>query len=175
MIVLPPDLRSIAHQALTDDDSDTRIAGLLALGSLYEEEDVPALLHEIKSNNSDTQQHILSIALQYSSPAMVREFFERIFDTLAESSSQITEFLGYLTALLPQAQSENGAIAIQAVMREYSTLAQDQKREIIEFLVAINRDAALHLLADEIASSETHRIEDAKYFATYYNIRELIS
>jgi HEAT repeat protein len=174
-IVLPPDLRSVAHQALMDDDSDTRIAGLLALGSLYEEEDVASLLHEIQSNNSDTQQHILSVALQYSSPAMVQEFFGRIFDTLAESSSQITEFLGYLTALLPQAQSENAAIAIQSVMREYGTVAQDQKREIIEFLLAINRDVALHLLSDEIASGEAHRIEDAKHFATYYNIRELIS
>jgi HEAT repeat protein len=174
-IALPPDLRSVAHQALTDDDSDTRIAGLLALGSIYEEEDVPALLHEIKSDNSDTQQHILSVALHHSSPAMVREFFERIFDTLAESSAQITEFLGYLTALLPQAQSENAAIAIQSVMREYATVAHDQRREIIAFLLAVNREAALHLLSDELASGEAHRIEDATHFATYYTIRELAS
>jgi HEAT repeat protein len=173
-IALPRDLRSVAYQALTDDDRDTRIAGLLALGSEYEEEDVSALLEEVKSNNPDTHQHILSVALHHSSPAMVREFFERVFDTLEECNAQITEFLGYLTALLPHAQSENAAITIQAVMREYSNVVQYQRREIIEFLLAVNREAAVHLLSDEIASGEAQRMEDATNFASYYKIRELV-
>lgn len=172
-ISLPSELRGIAHQALMDDDRDTRIAGLLALGSAYEEEDVPALLYEIKSSNPDTQQHILSVALSNSAPAMVREFFERVFDALIANNLQITEFLGFLTALLPHAQSENAAIAIQAVMREYADATQEQRKEILEFLLAVNREAALHLLSDELASKEAHRIEDATHFATYFNIREL--
>jgi HEAT repeat protein len=174
-IALPADLRSVAHQALMDDDRDTRIAGLLALGSQYEEEDVEALMYEIRGNNPDTQQHILSVALGASPPAMVREFFERIFDALVESNLQMSEFLGYLTALLPSAQSENAAITIQALMREYKDSVQDQRKEILEFLLAVNREAALHLLSDELASNEPAHIEDAKYFVNYFTIRELAS
>ncbi len=172
-IELPANLRPVAHQALMDDDRDTRIAGLLALGSAYEEEDVAALLYEIKSSNPDTQQHILSVTLNHSTPAMVRVFFERVFDALIESNLPITEFLGFLTALLAHAQSENAAIATQAVMHEYASATQEQRREILEFLLAVNREAALNLLSDELSSSEAHRIEDAQYFLSYFNIREL--
>jgi HEAT repeat protein len=171
-IELPHDLRPVAHAALVDDDADTRIAGLLALGSLYEEEDIPALLHEIRSRNSDTQQHILSVILAYSSPAVVGEFFERVFSTLVECNSQITDFLGFLTSLLPSAHSENAAITVQSVMRQYTTVLYDQRREVLEFLFSISREAVIHLLSDEIASGKAERVEDAQHFATLYNIRE---
>lgn len=174
-IALPAELRSVAHQALTDDDADTRIAGLLALGSVYEEEDVDALFYEVKADNPDTQQHILSVTLNSSSPAMVREFFDRVFEELDNANLAITGFLGFLTALLPFAQSENAAIAIQAVMRKYTMAIQEQRKEILEFLLAVNREAALHLLSDELASKEAHRVEDARYFIGYFSIRELAS
>jgi hypothetical protein len=157
-----------------DDEPDTRIAGLLALGQSYEEEDIPALLHEITLNNAETQQHILSVILSHSTPAVAREFFDRIFVAQFEANSPMTEILGFLTAILPHVEGENAAIAIQAVMRQYAAVIQDHRREIIEFLLAVSRDAAIHLLSDEITSGQQHRVEDAAQFAQFYNIREIV-
>lgn len=173
-VELPDNLRSIAYQALMDEEPDTRIAGLLALGKTYDEDDIPALLHEITQNNPETQQHILSVTLANSTPAVAREFFERLFVVLDESNVQMTEILGYLTELLPNIQGENGAIAIQAVMRQYLAVVQDHRRDIIEFLLAVSRDAAIHLLSDEIISGEQPRVEDATQFVQFYNIREVV-
>ncbi len=173
-IELPKDLREIARLALMDDEPDTRIAGLLALGQSYEEEDIPALLHEITLNNAETQQHILSVILSHSTPAVAREFFDRIFAAQFEANSPMTEILGFLTAILPHVEGENAAIAIQAVMRQYAAVIQDHRREIIEFLLAVSRDAAIHLLSDEITSGQQHRVEDAAQFAQFYNIREIV-
>lgn len=172
-VALPPELRGTAYQALQDNDRDTRIAGLLALGSAYEEEDVPALLCELKSNNPDTQQHILSVTLSASPPAMVREFFDHVFETLATANLQITEFLGALAILLPHAREENAAIAIQSAMRQYHTVIQDQRREIVEFLLAVSREAAVNLLSDELISGNTNRIEDALHLIQYYHLHEI--
>jgi HEAT repeat protein len=173
-VELPDELRSIAYQALLDDEPDTRIAGLLALGKEYDEDDVPALLHEITRNNPETQQHILSIVLANSTPAVAREFFDRLFQVLDESNVQITEILGFLAGLLPSLHGENGAIAIQSVMRQYLAVVQDHRRDIIEFLLAVSRDAAIHLLSDEITSGEEHRVEDAAQFVQFYNVREVV-
>lgn len=173
-VELPDELRNIAYQALLDDDPDTRIAGLLALGKSYDEDDVPALLHEITRNNPETQKHILSIVLVNSTPAVAREFFDRLFWVLDESNVQMTEILGFLAELLPPVHGENGAIAIQAVMRQYLAVVQDHRRDIIEFLLAVSRDAAIHLLSDEIISDEEHRVEDAVQFARFYNVREVV-
>jgi hypothetical protein len=173
-VELPDELRSIAYQALLDDEPDTRIAGLLALGKEYDEDDVPALLHEITRNNPETQQHILSIVLASSTPAVAREFFDRLFQVLDQSNVQITEILGFLAGLLPSLHGENAAIAIQSVMRQYLAVVQDHRRDIIEFLLAVNRDAAIHLLSDEITSGEEHRIEDAAQFVQFYNVREVV-
>ncbi|MBL7993258.1 MAG: hypothetical protein JNN25_17605, partial [Candidatus Kapabacteria bacterium] len=173
-VELPDELRNIAYQALLDDEPDTRIAGLLALGKSYDEDDVPALLHEITRNNPETQKHILSIVLVNSTPAVAREFFDRLFQVLDESNVQMTEILGFLAELLPPVHGENGAIAIQAVMRQYSAVVQDHRRDIIEFLLAVSRDAAIHLLSDEIISDEEHRVEDAVQFVRFYNVREVV-
>ncbi|MCU0424410.1 MAG: HEAT repeat domain-containing protein [Candidatus Kapabacteria bacterium] len=173
-VELPKDMRRIAQQALTDDDPDTRIAGLLALGQSYEEEDIPALLHEITQNNPETQQHILSVVLSNSAPAVAREFFDRVFAALLDANLQISELLGFLTALVPNVSGENSAIALQAVTRQYQAVIQDHRREIVEFLLAVSRDEAIRLLSDEITSGQQHRIEDATQFAEFYNIREIV-
>lgn len=173
-VELPKELRKIAQNALLDDEPDTRIAGLLALGKEYEEEDIPALLHEITQNNPETQQHILSVILSGSAPAVTREFFDRVFGALLEANLQISELLGFLTALVPQAPAENAAIALQAVTRQYQAVIQDHRREIVEFLLAVSRDEAIRLLSDEITSGQQHRIEDAVQFAEFYNIREIV-
>jgi HEAT repeat protein len=169
-VELPDSLREVAHAALMDDEADTRIAGLLALGRVYEEEDVPVLLQEMRNKNADTQQHILSIILTSSAPAVAREFFDHVFECLVEGSSQITEFLGFLSILLPTAQAENAAIAIQSVMRQYPSLLHDQRREIIEFLLGVSRETVVNLLSDEILSGKANRIDDAKQYAVLYNI-----
>lgn len=173
-VELPDELRHIAYQALLDDDPDTRIAGLLALGRSYDEDDVPAILHEITRNNPETQKHILSIVLVHSTPAVAREFFDRLFQVLDESNVQMTEILGFLAELLPPVHGENSAIAIQSVMRQYLAVVQDHRRDIIEFLLAVSRDAAIHLLSDEIISDEEHRVEDAVQFVRFYNVREVV-
>mgnify|MGYP002784574704 CR=1 FL=1 len=173
-VELPKELRKIAQNALLDDDPDTRIAGLLALGKEYEEEDIEALLHEITQNNPETQQHILSVILSGSAPAVTREFFDRVFGALLEANLQISELLGFLTALVPQSPAENAAIALQSVTRQYQAVIQDHRREIVEFLLAVSRDEAIRLLSDEIISGQQHRIEDAVQFAEFYNIREIV-
>lgn len=173
-IELPKDLREIARLALMDDEPDTRIAGLLALGQVYDEEDIPALLHEMIQINPETQQHILSVILSNSAPAVAREFFDRVFRAIFDANAQISEILGHLAALVPSVRGENAAIAIQAVMRQYSAVIQDHRREIVEFLLAVNRDAAIHLLSDEITSEHPPRVEDAIQFAEFYNIREIV-
>ncbi|MDW8219408.1 MAG: HEAT repeat domain-containing protein [Bacteroidota bacterium] len=174
-IDLPHGLRSVAQQALMDDDPDTRISGLLALGKLYEEEDIPALLHEMHYNNPETQQHILSIVLNHSSPAVVREFFEQVFTSLPETHIvQVPELLGFLTSIIPTAATDNAAIALQTISRYYQSAIPDHRREIIEFLLAVDRHEVVRLLSDEITSGQQHRVEDAIQFAEFYNIREIV-
>jgi HEAT repeat protein len=173
-IELPSHLRRAAYQALSDEDPDTRIAGLLALGKRFEEEDVPALLQEIARNNAETQQHIFAVIILQSAPSVAREFFNRLFPTLLESGAQIPEVLGYLATTLSAASyNENAAITVQCVIREYPRLIQEHRKEIVAFLLSVHRESAINLLNDEISSGIRERVEDATYLADLYSLHEV--
>jgi len=90
-IVLPDELRYIAHNALNDEDEDIRAAGLIALGDIFYSQDVSFLIKEFKNNNVETQQHILYILLSNSQFDVIQEFFNNCCADLTSPISTTSE------------------------------------------------------------------------------------
>ncbi len=172
-ISLPDDLRDIARQAMTDEDPETRIAGLLALGHTFYEEDISVLLHEIKTDHPDTQKHILSILLSQSSAEVVSIFFDKLFDVLNDSYSQLVELLGFLVSLWGNVTSDNAQTVLESIVRHYAEMPSEYQKEMVEFLLSVKRDVLIELLQSELRSDVPQRIEDALFYIECYSIREL--
>jgi HEAT repeat protein len=174
-IVLPEEYRDTARQAMLDSDPEMRIAGLLALGLVYVEADIPALLQEIKRNTPDTQKHIIFILLAHSAPATVSIFFNKLFDALSETCIQLVDIFGQIVSLWSNARQENAQVILDTVVRQYPNIPSDYQKEAIELLMSISRDRLIALLEGELHSKSHQRVEDALGFIDLYSIRELFS
>jgi HEAT repeat protein len=174
-LILPEEYRDIARKALMEDDQETRIAGLLALGPIFYDADIPALLHETKSNTPDTQKHILYVLLSRSSAATVEKFFHKLFDAISENCIETVELFGQLVSLWTTATPENASIVLDTVVRQYPNVSSDYQKEVVEFLLSVNREQLVKLLRNEIESNVPRRIEDAAGYIDMYSIRELSS
>ncbi len=105
-INLPDNFKNIAKKSLMDDDPDIRIAGLLALGNSYTEEDVSYLVNEVIQYNDDTQEIILSNLLKNSEPNVLEKFL-REYSAICHFDIKHTEFFSLLINLLPSINLDN--------------------------------------------------------------------
>jgi len=172
-IDLPEEFRDIARNAMMDDDRETCVAGLLALGHEYHEADIPALLHELMANNLETQKHILYILLAQSSPTSVGIFFDRLFDNLGGNATEVVEVFGCIASLWNTATTENATVVLDTITRQYVRIDSELRNEVVELLLSINRERLVQLLARELLSEQLQRVEDASYFIESYSIKEL--
>jgi HEAT repeat protein len=174
-IALPEEYRDTARQAMLDSDPEMRIAGLLALGPMYVEADIPALLHEVKRNTPDTQKHIIHILLGHSAPSTVGIFFDKLLDALNETCIQLVDIFGQVVSLWSNANPANAQTMIDTIVRQYPNIPSDYQKEAIELLMAISRERLVELLENELHSRSQHRVEDALGYIDLYSIRELFS
>ncbi len=172
-IDLPEEFRDIARRAMMDDDRETCVAGLLALGHEYHEADIPALLHELRANNLETQKHILYILLAQSSPASVGTFFDRLFENLGDNTTEVVEVFGCIVSLWNTATVENATVVLDTIARQYARIDSELRNEVVELLLSINRERLVALLAHELHSEEFQRVEDALRIINRYSIKEL--
>lgn len=173
-ITLPTELREIAQQAIIDDDPEVRVAGLLALGFEYYDEDVSVLIQELKKQNPDTQEHIVSTLLTHSSPETVTVFFDKLFNAMSEVSLPLVELFGYIVNIWHQSRQENAEAVLTSIRKQFADLSGDYQKEVIELLLSISRDQLITMLSQELQSDNPQRVEDTLGYIDTYSIRELV-
>jgi hypothetical protein len=172
-LALADEYRDVARHAMAENDTETRIAGLLALGPVFYEADIPALLNEVKENSQDTQRHILYTLLSRSAPATVGAFFDKVFDAVSENCVEVVELFGQLVSMWANATPENSAVMLDTITRQYPNISSDYQKEVVELLLSVNRERLVSLLQSELTSGNARRIEDALQHIDLYSIREL--
>lgn len=180
--VLPPELRYIAHHALIDSDNDIRIAGLLALGSTYYQEDIePLLATEIFWTNFETQKHIISGILISSEATVVRSFFDYLlnicnsqrFNYSRADGSFILELFGFIPQIWALINQNNLDELIDLLFNKFSQCIIENQKAIIEFLLSVVHWAAIEILRNEIESGDFKRVSEAKNLAEFFEIKEI--
>ncbi len=137
-IRLPYELRYVAHNALLDDDPDTRAAGLIALGDSYLEEDVPGLLNEIMAYKPETQQLIFFNMLVNSGPESVASFFRTLFHN-PQTGTSLVDFVGLIGIFHDDSPKENIISAISTIIKEAVSNPKGYSSELIEILNEIDK------------------------------------
>ncbi len=95
-LIMPDNLRFVAHRAMLEDDENIRMAGLIALGDKYGKEDFDALIAVIGKNIEDANQNIIYNITANSEAAIINEFFNMFFEW--ENTAHIqTDFLENIT------------------------------------------------------------------------------
>jgi len=134
---LPMEYRGIARKALFDEDSETRAAGLIALGDSFFIGDIPALLNEIRYDRVDSQKQILFNILANSDTNVVEKFFINLFNQKKPIVTYI-EFLSLLPLFVDYARQENIDQLIKTIVRLIIILGKGNSDNILEILLSIN-------------------------------------
>lgn len=169
---LPQELRYIAHSALLDNDPDARIAGLLALGNMYQEEDVIPLISEVQKRDTETLNQILNVLLLSSPKSVIRRFFETLVSSRAFDADHFTEILGLLLEMWNQLPQE-AKDPVEMILVESIGSLDQLHDEILDFLCAVAPGRSLTILRQDIESDDNHRKDNAVALVHRYSISEL--
>ncbi len=102
-VELPNELRHVARMALKEEDQDSRIAGLIALGNSYETADIEVVGNEIWSRNTETQQMITYNLFTFADENTIRIFF-RFLATQFDKEAFFIDYLGLVREFLPETE-----------------------------------------------------------------------
>lgn len=173
-IEMPENLRYIAISALGDDDPDIRAAGLIALGNVYDMNDIEALINETLRNYSETQQHIVFNLMAYSAPEVCSEFFIRFLGSSTPDGSDI-EFLGILGSVWESANISNRTAVINTIIDNLLQIPRGNAQEIMEILLLTDRDIIINKFTDIIHSGNESHILELLDHIIFLDINELIT
>lgn len=157
---LPSELRHVAQEALFDNDTEMRNAGLLALGSYYIDSDIPGLVNEAMCNNSKTQRHILFNLLANSNPRIVSKFFVLYCSSSAPDGTDI-EFFSHLPSLWSSVAEENKRPAIETIVNVAFTYPKGYSNEILEVLTKVEYEMLIEELRKILQSDNTEYVDNA--------------
>lgn len=102
---LPNEYRTIAYSCINDDDYDLRVAGVLALGDNYNQEDISYLLKEIDRNSDDLQQIIIVNLIINSDLNIIRKFADSLINLNLDDNA-VTNFIEN-TAIIKESTAGN--------------------------------------------------------------------
>lgn len=159
-ITLPDSLRFLAYKAIFDEDPDVRAAGLLSLGTNYRDDDIPSLINEVFTNNSDTQSLLLERLLVNNEPAMIQKFFKAYCNELKVKVSQSCEidFLVLISYIWENVSPTNKEATLNVLLEMLFTSQTADIQSTYDLLLKIDRElttsVAKHILSNK---SEEHR------------------
>jgi HEAT repeat protein len=163
-LILQNELRQVAYRALYDDDEDTRIAGVLALGASYNSQDVQPIADVLVRVPPPVAEHILMSLV--ASPLDVAADVLRILSRSESVNHDMwySEFLGRMASLALSIPTDHWIAMLKALMYKLREQPFEQQQEFVYFLKsvdAITSDALLDTLAQEAATTEEK--EDIAY------------
>ncbi len=159
MIDLPADLRYIAHNALIDDDSDIRGAGLLALGSIYYPEDSATLVNELIQNNTGTTQYLMYNLMSQSPVESVESLFKEFLHRINKENTvgKIIDLLGVSSVVWEAAEKENIEKVYEIIIDYVLDSAIGTEFEVIELLIHIEPIVTNKTLIEKMRSAEKEK------------------
>lgn len=172
IIELPQELRYVARMALYDDDSDIRAAGLIALGSVYEEGDYPALINEIITDNPETQQMILFNLLSNSDESSIASFFNYYYSVVQPNGTGI-DFLSLITLFWEEIPPENAHSAINAILSLVLSVQKGDAAQIVEIFTKIDPALTIDCLDDYLFNGNMIQREEVLDIIDKLYLKEL--
>jgi hypothetical protein len=169
-----PKIKTIARKALMDYDANIRAAGLLALGSVYELDDIEPLAFETSQNNPETQQHILINLLAHSEPEVVSQYLKRCCLNTNPDGSDIL-YLSYLPLVWDDANEENSKVVIDTLLELIFSTYRGYSTEIVEILMRLDYEKIILKIQDYLLNGSIEQIDDALDLVMNLHINELFS
>ncbi len=176
LIDLPEELRYVAHNALLDDDSDIRGAGLIALGVVYYPEDCVSLVNELYHNNAGTAQYIMYNLMAHSSVETVERLFAEFNDRVIEKNSIGIEIdlLGVLSMVWDSSEEENLEKAFEIIIESAINNANGSESEVIESLYNAKADIVKKVIIKIMSSSNEEHQNDIYEIVKELQLNDII-
>lgn len=171
-IILPEELRYVAHKALNEDDEDFRGAGLVALGNSYKPEDVSSLMNEVLHYNEDTQQMILYNLLVNSPKEIIRPFFKEFLASPIPDGTFL-EFFSLFIPFWEEVNQENADEVIDVLFDDVFTISKRHAEELIEMLLQLHREKTLSKLKENLQTEDMDVLDDTIDIIGTLELREL--
>jgi hypothetical protein len=109
----------------------------VALGTKFDEEDIPGLINEALLSEADVQQHILYILMVNTSPQIVDKFISS-YCRHNHPDDSLIEFLSLMSAIWPEAAEENREQAIKSIVHNALTYPKGNAAEAIDLLLKLD-------------------------------------
>lgn len=144
-ILLPDELRHVAHRALTDSDEEIRIAGLFALGQELRHSDIGPLLEFTRHSEDNLRLHVLSLVLACPDPDTIAEFFRQFLYLLDSDSPQMHDMLFLLPSAWETAPHPAQVTVLAVLEQRMDLVSEITRRKLAEVLTELPEPAARRL------------------------------
>ena len=136
-LIMPDELRYVAHIGMKEKDENIMIASLLALGNKYRNDDIESLVRVIAKNIPDLNKQIAYNLFVNSSVYEVHNCLELYFlwDATVEASC---EFLVYLSEFWDEVSDENKNTIIDSILLAIEQNYNEKILEILEIVYILN-------------------------------------
>ena len=132
-LVMPADLRYVAHIGMKEKDENVMTASLLALGDVYRSEDIDSLIGVIAKNIYGLNKQIAYNLFVNSSSCEIATLLELFFLTDTDIEADC-DFLVYLPDFWNMVPGENKNAIIDSILL---TIEQDCNEKMLEILVML--------------------------------------
>lgn len=148
-MTLPEKYRDVARGALFEDDEDLRRAALLALGSIYSDNDVRALLAEVIRCDAETTSFIITNLMSRSPADTVSYFFRELADYYLSKSELGSDLdvISIVGLIKPSVDINNLRAAFSAIMKSKLISQSPIAVEVIDMLKKIDAELTEEALA----------------------------